>query len=84
MGGSGISCTICKSFAPRSRQITTPVAHHSLFTGRIPFLRPNQERQSTEGNSTEASIATNYLQQNAKNTVLTVTEKVYSVVLICD
>jgi len=25
-----------------------------LFTGRMPFLPPNQQRQSTEGNSTEA------------------------------
>jgi len=31
MGGSGISWTICKSFAPHSRQITTPVPHHSIF-----------------------------------------------------
>jgi len=30
-GGSGISWTICKSFAPRSRQITTPIPHHSVF-----------------------------------------------------
>jgi len=36
-------------FAPRSRQITTPVPHHSVFTGRMPFLPPNQQRQSTEG-----------------------------------
>ena len=28
--GSGISWTICKS-APRSRQITTPAPHHSVF-----------------------------------------------------
>jgi len=33
----------------RSRQITTPVPHHSVFTGRMPFLPPNQQRQSTEG-----------------------------------
>jgi len=38
-----------KSFAPRSRQITTPVPHHSVFTGRMPFLPPNQQRQSTDG-----------------------------------
>jgi len=31
--GSGTSWTICKSFAPRSRQIITPVPHHSVFTG---------------------------------------------------
>ena len=46
--GSGISWAICKS-APRSRQITTPAPHHSVFTGRMPFLPPNQQRQSTEG-----------------------------------
>jgi len=39
---------MCKS-APRSRQITTPTPHHSFFTGRMPFLPPNQQRQSTEG-----------------------------------
>ena len=39
---------ICKS-APRSGQITTPAPHHSVFTGRMPFLPPNQQRQSTEG-----------------------------------
>jgi len=48
-GGSGISWTICKSFAPRSRQITMPVPHHSVFIDRMPFLLPNQQRQSTEG-----------------------------------
>jgi len=25
-----------------------PVPHHSFFTGRMPFLPPNQQRQSTE------------------------------------
>jgi len=30
VSGSGISWAICKS-APRSRQITTPVLHHSIF-----------------------------------------------------
>ena len=49
MSGSGISWAICKS-VPRSRQITMPVPHHSVFfTGRMPFLPPNQQRQSTEG-----------------------------------
>ena len=31
------------------QQITTPAPHHSVFTGRMPFLPPNQQRQSTEG-----------------------------------
>ena len=49
MSGNGISWATCKS-APRSRQITTPAPHHSVFfTGRIPFLPPNQQRQRTEG-----------------------------------
>ena len=39
---------LCKS-APCSRQITMPAPHHSVFTGRMPFLLPNQQHQSTEG-----------------------------------
>jgi len=46
--GSGISWTICKQSAPHSRQVTTPTPHHSMFTGRVPFLTPNQQCQSTE------------------------------------
>jgi len=48
-GGSGISWTICKSFAPRSRQITTPATHHSIFYSLQLFLTRNQRCQSTEG-----------------------------------
>jgi len=48
MSGSGFSWAICKS-ASRSRQKTTPEPHHLVFTGRMPFLPPNQQRQSTEG-----------------------------------
>ena len=48
VSGSGISWAICKS-APRSIQTTTPAPHRSVFTGRMPFLPPNQQRQSTEG-----------------------------------
>jgi len=56
VSGSGISWAICKS-ASRSRQITTPAPHHSsFFTGRMPFLPPNQQRQSTEG-----TAQTNYI-----------------------
>jgi len=42
LGYSGISCTIFKQSAPRSREITTPTPHHSTFTGRMLFLTPNQ------------------------------------------
>jgi len=30
---------------------TSPAPHHSVFTGQMPFLPPNQQRQSTEGKS---------------------------------
>jgi len=46
--GSGKGWAVCKS-APCSRQKTTSAPHHSIFTGRMPFLPPNQQRQSTEG-----------------------------------
>ena len=45
---------ICKS-ASCSRQITMPAPHHSVFTGRMPFLPPNQQCQSTEGSNTDTS-----------------------------
>ena len=48
VSSNGVSWAICKS-APRSRQTTTPAPHQSFFTGRMPFLPPNQQRQSTEG-----------------------------------
>ena len=48
VSSSGISWAICKS-APYSRHITMPAPHHSVFTGRMPFLLPNQQHQSTEG-----------------------------------
>ena len=48
-GCSGISWTICKQSAPRSRQITTPTPHQSMFMGQMLFLTPNQQCQSTEG-----------------------------------
>ena len=48
MGWQWHKRTICKSFAPRSIQITTSVPHHSVFTGRMPFLPPNQQCQSNK------------------------------------
>ena len=42
--GSGISCTMCKQSAPRSRQTTTLTpSHHSIFTGRVLFPTPSQQ-----------------------------------------
>jgi len=45
-----------QSFAPLSRQTTMRVPHHSVFTGRMPLLLPNQQRQSTEGTTLSHSI----------------------------
>ena len=35
-----------------------PAPHHPVFTGRMPFLLPNQQRQSTEGNSQAQQMLT--------------------------
>jgi len=48
VSGNGISWAVCKS-ASRCRQITMPAPHQSVFTGRMPFLTPSQQHQSTEG-----------------------------------
>ena len=48
-GGSGIS--IRKSFALRSDRQPCQHLITQVFTGRMPFLPPNQQRQSTEGKS---------------------------------
>ena len=56
LSGSGISWAICKC-ATRSKQITMPAPLHSVFTGRMPFLPPKQQRQSTEGkNQVQLSV----------------------------
>jgi len=38
-----------------TNRITMPAAHHSVFTGRMPFLLPNQQHQSTEGTMIQTS-----------------------------
>jgi len=38
MGSSRISRTTSKSFAPHTRQTTTPAHHLSFFTGRMLYL----------------------------------------------
>jgi len=38
-----------KSFAPPSKQITTPAPYHLIFTGRLLCLTPSQRCHSTEG-----------------------------------
>ena len=48
VSSSGISWAICKS-APSSRQNHASTPPLNFFTGRMPFLLPNQQRQSTQG-----------------------------------
>jgi len=48
VSGSGISWAICNS-APRSRQITMPAPHRSVFYRPDALPAANQQRQSTEG-----------------------------------
>ena len=45
VGGNGISWAICK-FAPRSRQITTPAPHHSVFyrPDALPAAQPTASK----------------------------------------
>jgi len=56
-GVLGISWTICKQSSLRSGQITAPTPHHSTVTGRMLFLTPNRQYQSTGGDSTEGKTA---------------------------
>ena len=88
VSGSGIRWAICK-FAPRSSHITTPVPRHSVFTGRMPFLPPNQQRQSTEG--TLSGKETSFLSINKVNctlivhivSLLTSSQKLFRMFSIC-
>ena len=67
VSGSGISWVICKS-ASRSRQITTPIPTTQFFTGRMPFLPPNQQRQSTEGTNSKSTSKVKKHRQPNKTT----------------
>jgi len=44
--------TICTSLQTDN----TPTPHHSIFTGRMLFLTPNQQCQSTEGTGSVVQI----------------------------
>jgi len=69
VSGSGISWAICKS-APCSWQITTPASHRSFFTGRMPFLLPNQQCQSTEGTGAPTKYKRQWPYASLKSLVL--------------
>ena len=54
-----------------------PAPHHSVFTGRLPFLPPHQQRQSTEGRDAKCkhAIATWSIHSEGVH-VLTFTQRV--------
>ena len=52
VSGSGISWAMCKS-APRSRQITVPAPHCSVFYRRMPFLPPNHSVKALKPEGTK-------------------------------
>jgi len=46
---------VCTSFQTDNHTST----HHSVFTGRMPFLPPNQQHRSTEGTSEDTAVLLN-------------------------
>jgi len=48
-GGSGISGTICKSFAPRSRQITTPLLTTQFLQAGCPSCHQTNSVKALKG-----------------------------------
>ena len=74
VSGSGISWAICKS-APCSKQ--TPCEHPTtrFFTGRMPFLLPNQQRQSTVNTPKTMIFYCNAKQKNEPHLPLPLTAK---------
>jgi len=49
---------VCTSLQTDNHASTSPL---SFFTGRMPFLTPNQQRQSTEGNAAGIDMKGNYV-----------------------
>jgi len=60
--GISIGQTICKQSASRYTQITT-TPHHSIFTGRMLFLTPNQASKSVKA----LKVTTSPMSVNSEN-----------------
>jgi len=58
LGSSDISWTICKSSAPRSRQITRPAHHHSKFlkADALPDAQPTVSKHELKAVHTEIQL----------------------------
>jgi len=55
VSGDGISWAV-GIYLHLAADITTPAPHHTVFTGRMPCLTPNQQRQSTEGTAVDGLL----------------------------
>jgi len=53
---------VCTSLQTDNHASTPPL---SFFTGRMPFLPPNQQRQSTEGKSTSLPATRREIQRES-------------------
>ena len=64
VSGSGISWAmqVCTSLQTDNHASTPQL---SFFTGRMPFLLPNQQRQSTEGNNHTNTSSLNFYRPDA-------------------
>jgi len=61
---------VCTSLQTDNHTSTPPL---KFFTGRMPFLPPNQQRQSTEGKcNEEITITLQFNHKNFGNTVITI------------
>jgi len=54
---------VCTSLQTDNHSSTPPL---KVFTGRMPFLPPNQQRQSTEGQSFEQTFVIFYLNDESR------------------
>ena len=76
---------LCEQSAPRSKQITTPTPHHSIFTDWMLFPMLNQQCQSIDGKNTDGNsrVDTNSITRGAEMARMTqwttYTEYLYNV-----
>jgi len=57
---------VCTSLHTDNHASTPPL---SFFTGRMPFLPPNQQHQSTEGNSNKGNSTVGNIKGHSMTTV---------------
>ena len=58
---------VCTSLQTDNHASTPPL---SFFTGRMPFLPPNQQRQSTEGTTTRPTVVQKSRQTTTRSSLL--------------